>query len=197
MSNTIYTVYKTTNLINNKIYIGVHATSNINDSYLGSGIAIKSAIQKYGKNNFKKEVLFECDTKDDAYLKESTIVNEDYINREDTYNLCLGGVGGYKQSKFTQFKKSKVQQHKKIKYKKIPKQYITPWGNFKSIKLAIIDDVKYSHLMKWCKYSNNIIQMKDLIYSIYLSFLPISPIGKTFKDLGFDYIPKSTQVIDY
>lgn len=45
----MYTVYKTTNIINGKYYIGVHKTTNPNDSYLGSGKAIKEAIKKYGK----------------------------------------------------------------------------------------------------------------------------------------------------
>ena len=52
-----YTVYKTTNLLNNKIYIGLHETEDLNDSYLGSGILLKQAIKKYGSNNFKKEIV--------------------------------------------------------------------------------------------------------------------------------------------
>jgi hypothetical protein len=40
----IYTVYQTTNLINNKIYVGIHKTKNINYDYMGSGKLLKSAI---------------------------------------------------------------------------------------------------------------------------------------------------------
>ena len=50
-----YIIYKTTNLINNNIYIGQHATEDINDNYLGSGVALLSDIKKYGKDNFNKE----------------------------------------------------------------------------------------------------------------------------------------------
>ena len=50
----IYTLYKITNLINQKFYIGVHATNNPNDSYMGSGVAITRAIAKHGRENFKK-----------------------------------------------------------------------------------------------------------------------------------------------
>jgi hypothetical protein len=48
-------IYKTTNLINNKIYIGKSNTNN--SDYLGSGKRLKLAIKKYGKENFKKEML--------------------------------------------------------------------------------------------------------------------------------------------
>ena len=49
-----YTVYKITNLINNKIYVGVHITKNLNDSYMGSGVNIKRAIKKYGNKDSSK-----------------------------------------------------------------------------------------------------------------------------------------------
>ena len=47
-----FTIYKVTNLLNNKYYIGMHRTTNPNDGYLGSGVAIKKAIKKYGKEAF-------------------------------------------------------------------------------------------------------------------------------------------------
>ena len=88
-----YTIYQTTNLINNKIYIGLHATDNINDSYLGSGVFLKKAIKKYGYTNFKKEIIFVFDNKTDMIKKEKEIVNESFITRKDTYNMSKGGYG--------------------------------------------------------------------------------------------------------
>lgn len=90
-----YLIYKITNLINNKIYIGQHITSNINDEYMGSGIYLKRAQEKYGIENFKKEILFECENEEDLNKKEAELVNEEFIKRKDTYNVNLGGSSWY------------------------------------------------------------------------------------------------------
>jgi len=90
----IYTVYKTTNLINGKIYIGVHKTTNPDDSYLGSGVALRKAILKYGVHNFSKSILHEYAIEESAYIKESALVDRAFIARRDTYNMKVGGIGG-------------------------------------------------------------------------------------------------------
>jgi len=87
-----YTIYKTTNLINNKIYIGLHQATNPYDSYLGSGKLLKKAIKKYGKQNFNKEVLHIFLSRKEMVNMEKELVNKDFINRSDTYNLNLGGI---------------------------------------------------------------------------------------------------------
>ena len=90
-----YLIYKITNVLNNKIYIGKHKTSDINDDYMGSGKILHRAIKRYGLNNFKKEILFECSTEEEMNRKEAEIVNDDFISRLDTYNIKLGGQGGF------------------------------------------------------------------------------------------------------
>lgn len=89
-----YTIYKTTNLINNKIYIGKHQTENVDDSYYGSGKALKRAISRYGKENFKKEILFIFDNEEDMNKKEIELITEEFVKRNDTYNMGVGGEGG-------------------------------------------------------------------------------------------------------
>jgi phosphatidylserine/phosphatidylglycerophosphate/cardiolipin synthase-like enzyme len=90
-----YYLYQITNLVNNKIYIGVHATTDMNDGYMGSGKNIQSAIKKYGIVNFKKDILFTFNNTDGMYAKEKEIVTEEFLLRKDTYNLRLGGTGGF------------------------------------------------------------------------------------------------------
>jgi len=84
-------IYKTTNLINGKFYIGKD-TRNLK-CYLGSGELLKRAIDKYGKENFKKEILefcdnlFELDSREKFWIKELKAI-------ENGYNLTEGGTGG-------------------------------------------------------------------------------------------------------
>ena len=90
-----YIIYKITNLINGKIYIGQHQTFNLDDGYMGSSGILNNAIKKYGIKNFKKEILKECDTFDEMNRAEAEIVDKDFIARPDTYNVSVGGTFGW------------------------------------------------------------------------------------------------------
>ncbi len=96
-----YIVYKTTNNVNNKIYIGKHQTKDLNDDYLGSGKILSYAIQKYGKEKFTREILYEFDNDEEMNLMEAQIVDEEFVSRTDTYNIKLGGQGGWDHFKGT------------------------------------------------------------------------------------------------
>ena len=86
-------IYKTTNLINGKIYVGAHSTNDVNDSYLGSGALLHKAVKKYGRKNFQREIIQFCESLDELYQLEGEIVNEEFIARDDVYNVTLGGGG--------------------------------------------------------------------------------------------------------
>lgn len=90
-----YIIYKITNNLNGKIYIGKHQTFDVNDGYMGSGKLIRRAIRKYGIDNFSKELLFIYETEQEMNDKEAEIVTEEFIAENDTYNLCSGGQGGF------------------------------------------------------------------------------------------------------
>lgn len=90
-----YIVYETTNNINGHIYIGVHITSVIDDGYVGSGKVLQRAIKKYGLEYFTRKILFIYDNPEEMFKKEKEIVDENFIKRADTYNIKLGGTGGW------------------------------------------------------------------------------------------------------
>lgn len=90
-----YFLYKTTNLINGKIYVGKHKTKKLDDGYIGSGKLLKRAITKYGRENFKFEILGFYESEELLNKAELEVVTEEFCLREDTYNLCVGGRGGF------------------------------------------------------------------------------------------------------
>ena len=87
-------IYLTTNLVNGKIYIGQHIAQEFEpNKYIGSGILLKKAIKKYGKDNFKNELLCECLSQSELDEKEIYFISKfDSQNPEIGYNLCAGGV---------------------------------------------------------------------------------------------------------
>lgn len=89
-----YAIYKITNKINGKYYIGKHQTNNLDDGYMGSGILIKRAIKKYGPSNFDKEILFIFDNAEDMNMKEIELVTIDLVEDGYCYNSGVGGQGG-------------------------------------------------------------------------------------------------------
>lgn len=86
-----YIVYKITNKLDGRFYIGKHQTKDLNDRYMGSGNLIKRAIKKYGIENFNKEILHVFDNEEEMNLKEKELV----VIGENSYNLCKGGKGGF------------------------------------------------------------------------------------------------------
>lgn len=67
MEKKFHFVYITTNLINQKQYVGDHSTDNVNDRYMGSGKYLKNALNEYDKENFKRDILQIVDTKEEAF----------------------------------------------------------------------------------------------------------------------------------
>ena len=93
-------IYKVTNLINNKIYIGQHFRSDgslteLDPKYWGSGIKINNAFLKYGYNNFSREIICWCDSLEELNEKEKFYISEfDTLNDNIGYNIAKGGNAG-------------------------------------------------------------------------------------------------------
>lgn len=108
-------IYITTNLINNKSYVGYHCTININDKYLGSGKIITRSIKKHGRQNFKKEILEICN-ENNWEQRETYWINQKTTQWPNGYNLTNGGEGGKGKIASIKSKKlmSKIRQERNL-----------------------------------------------------------------------------------
>lgn len=89
-----YFTYQTKNLINGKTYIGARSTNKIDDGYFGSGVLLKKAIKKYGKENFERQILCFFETREEMWKEEEFLITEDWIKDNSNYNIKGGGLGG-------------------------------------------------------------------------------------------------------
>jgi group I intron endonuclease len=104
--------YITTNKLNGKQYVGMHSTGKRNnDSYLGSGRFLKRAIKKYGKENFKREILCFCRTMEEAYSYESVFIKKYNTISPNGYNLSPAGGLGFKESFSDEIRKNMRDNH--------------------------------------------------------------------------------------
>lgn len=110
-------IYKTTNLINNKIYIGKHISEKASKTYKGSGKILKQAFKKYGKENFLCEVIATASTEDELNTLEACWI-EQYNSRDPKigYNIVAGGLGtsGYRHTEEAKQKMSKAKTGRKL-----------------------------------------------------------------------------------
>lgn len=88
-------IYLTTNNVNGKKYIGQHRSEKFEpDRYLGSGILLIEAIDKYGRENFTCNILEECDSEDELNQREVFwIAHYNAVEDRNFYNICKGGEG--------------------------------------------------------------------------------------------------------
>lgn len=91
----MYYIYRITNKINGKTYIGQHKYKNLNDNYMGSGVYIRRAIEKYGIENFEKEILYSrIQYKETADSMEIFAIKKERALGKAEYNIADGGQGG-------------------------------------------------------------------------------------------------------
>jgi hypothetical protein len=90
--------YKTTNLINNRYYLGMHSTNRIDDGYLGSGKRLYYELNKYGRNNFKFEILEQFNSREELVQAEIKLITEQDLESPNCLNCKPGGQGGLSTS---------------------------------------------------------------------------------------------------
>ena len=134
-------IYKTTCLINNKYYIGMHSTDNLSDGYIGSGKKLWYSINKYGKENHLVEILEYHQTRNALRLREKQLVNEELLQDIMCMNLVIGGEGGYRNLTKEQHQKmseagAKAFKHKMKTDENFAKAFKEKIGKTNSIKQA-------------------------------------------------------------
>jgi len=123
--------YKTTNLVNGRYYLGMHSTNRLDDGYLGSGKRLYREINKYGRDNFKFEILKHFDSREELVQAEIKLITEEDLKNTNCLNLKPGGSGGFCNEehllKFldagtdTRFKKGSLAQKKYLLLQQDPK----------------------------------------------------------------------------
>lgn len=88
-------IYKTTCQVNGKYYYGMHSTDDLEDGYIGSGTRLWHSIKKYGRENFKIEILEFCSDRESLKKREAELITEDVLAEPMCMNLKLGGEGGW------------------------------------------------------------------------------------------------------
>ena len=153
-----YTVYQITNLVNGKIYVGKHKCVDPYDRYLGGGSIIERAVEKYGRENFRKDILHFCESEDIAFDKEEEIVDEEFVLREDTYNLVLGGNGRFNHEYLAKLRKTQEYRNKMSKITKTLWEDPEYWEKQSLSSKKLWEDPEYRK--KQCEISSVIMTEK-------------------------------------
>lgn len=154
-------IYKATNLINGKCYIGktVHKLDTRklehNSCAKRSNDYFHRSIRKYGKDNFKWEIIYECDDELILNVMETMkiIVEHSHVSENNGYNLTWGGDGisGYKHT-----------EESKIKIRESNKGYI-PWNKGKIDVYSNETKVKKSNSAKGKKHTEESKQKMSIV----------------------------------
>lgn len=125
-------IYKTTNLINGRKYVGLHKSEKFDNSYKGSGKVLMRALKKYGKENFKTVIIDTANSLKELFSKEIFWIEFlDCVNSTEYYNIKQGGQGAWKINGVSIKKGKKISEqarrntseaHKGIKHTKETRQ---------------------------------------------------------------------------
>jgi predicted DNA-binding transcriptional regulator len=178
-------VYITTNQINGKQYVGDHSTNDLEkDNYVGSGIYILHALNEYGKENFKREILEHFNTKEEAFNAQEKYIQEYNTLVPNGYNispkggLCIKGCHSEEtKQKIGKSNKGKVRSvysknimSKRAKNRKIPAHYnhITQKEKQTIIYLHLLFKRGIHEISKTLNISHNTIKSFLIKNNIYL-----------------------------
>lgn len=172
-------LYKTTNKLTKKYYIGIHSSKVLDDEYLGSGLVLGHSIKKYGRENHVREILELLKTREDLLKRETEVVIEELLKDPLCLNLALGGCGEWKYVNLNKIRSSgfKGKRHS-IKNK----QHFQKCAQERFNDPVKVEEFKKSFIGK--KRQSTAAEM-----------ILISPEGKEIKlDVGFEYFCKQNNL---
>lgn len=152
-------IYKITNLVNGKIYIGKDI--NCDKSYFGSGVFIKKVIDKYGKSNFTKEIIDSCNDYNELSIKEKYWIEFYKSNGSTLYNITEGGDGGDTWSNNPNLKSLKEKFYRKIIIDGIEYESINSASKSLDLNRSVIRYRLKSFKFKNYFYKDNEINIKN------------------------------------
>lgn len=144
-------IYITTNIINDRIYIGQHKSKSHDKTYLGSGTILKQAIEKYGREIFSNEILLECNNKEELDKAEKYFIKHYRNLGYNMYNLAAGGEGVHSElaSKLAKERWSKTSKEDRVKHMSTARK-----AYFEKYPRGIID-VMENHICSECGSPTN------------------------------------------
>lgn len=163
MENKVHFIYITTNLINNKKYIGKHY-GYINDSYLGSGILLKQDIEKYGKENFNREILDYSKNDEENSEKEKFYINKyNAVESDNFYNIHVGGKGGDTFSGHSEEQKENIKKKmsERSKGKNNPRYGIKLSDDFKKHLSYVATYIRDNSVYRTSEYREKMSELKS------------------------------------
>lgn len=151
-------IYKITNIINNKVYIGKDVSCDNN--YYGSGVYIKRAILKYGKNNFTKEIIDTSDSYEELSIKEKYWISF-YKKSQTLYNLTDGGDGGDTWSSNPNLKSLKDKYYKPVLIDGVEYESISLVSRLFNLERGVIKHRLKSYNFQNYLYKDNELNVKN------------------------------------
>jgi len=164
VNKTRHYVYKITNKINGKFYIGIKSSrlNFLDTNYYGSGRLIKASIKKHGKENFLREVLFEFRTREEVLSKEKELVTKDLVSSHNCYNITVGG-GGFTNLNYRSLPIKSLDFMGKITYYKsmLDASLLVKGCNRTGVRNAIIGKANTHNNLYWSKADKDFLIKKN------------------------------------
>ena len=188
MTHLLITKHTTNSSLHKMLYAFMRMKGKSKNSHMYDSCRKKLSTMSSGENNPNYGLKHSHETK--RKISKAGMGNTRWLGKSHTRESKIKIGRASKKRKHT------VEAKRKMSLARIGHNnhlftgyYVTPWGKFESSSSASIETCSFSSIQRWCKNSTKTISPRSHNTSKYLKLLPESPIGKTFKDIGFYFEP--------